>query len=375
MDRRRFLHTLAGSVGAMTVGRAWPRASGLRFTALGQSLILRDLPNQHIPGYADLRARLAGADVVFSNFEAAVGRALPPPGPNDPLPSAVIADAAVLDSLRDLSINLLSLSNNHADDGGVEGFAATIEATRRRGFTTAGTGSNLAEASRAGILKTANGTVALIAMASNALTPAGIATATQPGVNHLAVRPPVVDPSDSARVLDAIRAAARQTAMVVVYQHDHYWAPDWQDTPEWKKSWCRACIDAGATVFVSHGVPLLHGIEIYKGRPIFYGLGNFIFHLSIETSGRVPAQYQPIPVWQSVIARCEFDAGQVRSIALDPITLQSDVGIGEGSYKLHGNPMLAVAPEAIQILDRLRTLSQPLGTQIEIRGTTGHVRI
>ena len=375
MDRRRFVGMLAGFAGAAGVGRAWPHVAALRFTALGQSLILRDLASQRVPGFAKLRARLTGADVVFSNFEAAVGRPSPPPGPNDPLPSAVIADASVLDSLRDLSINLLSLSNNHADDGGSEGFGATMAAARQRGFTMAGTGTNLAEASRAGYLRTANGTVALIAMASNALTPDGIATATQPGVNHLAVRAPMVDSTDSARVLAAIRDAATQAATVVVYQHDHYWAPDWQDTPDWKKNWCRACIDAGATVFVSHGVPLLHGIEIYKGRPIFYGLGNFVFHLSIESGGRVPAQYQPTPVWQSVIARCSLDAGRVHSIDLDPITLKSDVGLGEGGYKLHGNPQLAEGAEAAEILERLRGLSRPLGTEIQITGTSGRVRI
>src|SRR5262245_38449684 len=105
LNRRRFIGTLAGLASAAGMSGAWRRsdlwrsAAGLRFTALGQSLILRDLASQRAPGFSDLRARLTGADVVFSNFEAAVGRPLPPPGPNDPLPSAVIADASVLDSL------------------------------------------------------------------------------------------------------------------------------------------------------------------------------------------------------------------------------------------------------------------------------------
>lgn len=87
-------------------------------------------------------------------------------------------------------------------------------------------------------------------------------------------------------VLDALKEMGfgllslsnNQADYVFVYHHDHYWAPDWQDTPEWKKQWRRACIDAGATAFISHGVPVIHGIEIYRDRPIFHGLGNFIFH-------------------------------------------------------------------------------------------------
>jgi len=55
---------------------------------------------------------------------------------------------------------------------------------------------------------------------------------------------------------------------VIVYQHSHYWdRGDWRRTPEWQKRWARRCIDAGATAFVGHGVPLLHGLEIYRGRP------------------------------------------------------------------------------------------------------------
>ena len=195
-----------------------------------------------------------------------------------------------------MSFDLLSLSNNHAGDLGEAGLLSTIEETTRRGFTVAGTGRTLDEASKPGYLTRPTGKVALVAMASSAIPPDRIATATRPGVNHVAQRNGVVDPADSARVLAAIEIAAEQADWVVVYQHDHYWAPDWQQTPDWKKAWCRACIDAGATTFVSHGVPILHGIEIYKGRPIFHGLGNFVFHISIELNGQVPALYTGAPV-------------------------------------------------------------------------------
>jgi poly-gamma-glutamate capsule biosynthesis protein CapA/YwtB (metallophosphatase superfamily) len=372
MERREFLGALAS---AAVAARWRSGAPALRFTAVGQSLILRDLASQQVPGLAAVKAKLSGADIVFSNFEAAVGQPLSPPGPSDPLPSAVIADARVLDSLRDLSMNLLSLSNNHADDAGAAGFRATIDAARNRGFVVAGTGETLAEAAAPGYLALPGASVALVAMASSAIDATGIATETRPGVNHLAVRGLVPDASDAQRILNAIRTAAARSPFVVVYQHDHYWAPDWQDTPEWKKAWCRACIDAGATVFVSHGVPLLHGIEIYKRRPIFYGLGNFIFHLSIETGGRVPPMYAVTPVWQSVIARCEFGDGEILSLEVDPITLQSGAGVGEGSYRQHGNPQLADGTEALEILERLQLLSRKVGTEIAITGTTGRVKL
>src|SRR6185436_5454734 len=185
------------------------------------------------------------------------------------------------------------------------------------------------------------------------------------GVNHVAMRGDAVDPADADRVLASISTAASRGRRVIVYQHDHYWAPNWQDTPQWKKGWCRACIDAGAIAFVSHGVPILHGIEIYKRRPIFYGLGNFIFHIAFEFDGRVPAPYNQTFCWQSVIADCEFDGATIRSVRLDPITLKSDVPLGEGPYTLHGNPRLAEGAEAVEILTRLRMLSAAHGTEID----------
>jgi poly-gamma-glutamate synthesis protein (capsule biosynthesis protein) len=370
MNRRRFLALTAGA--AVAAERALLRAqSRLRLMAVGQSLILRDPATQFRAGFEQMRERLGGADVAFTNLEVAIrgSRARDATASG----AGVAADPAVLDALRRLHVNLLSLSNNHAGDLGEAGLLSTIEETRNRGFTFAGTGDTLMQAARPGYLKTPRGVVALVAMASSAIPSDRMARETHAGVNHLAVRNGIVDPNDAARVLDAIRTAAAQADWVVVYQHDHYWAPDWQDTPEWKQRWCRECIDAGASVFVSHGVPILHGIEIYRDRPIFYGLGNFIFHISIELRGNVPALYTGAPVFQSVLADCDFDGNRLTSLSIDPITLKSDPGVGEGGYRLHGNPQFAIGTEADEILSRLAGLSSRFGTRMEI--ASGRARV
>lgn len=372
-NRRDFLALAAA--GLVSGQREAARSGSLRLTALGQSLILRDVAAQRSPGYEAIRARLTQSDICFSNLEAAI-RGSSARDVKAPDPNGVIAEPLVLDSLKQLSINLLSLSNNHADNLGGPGFLSTIEETRSRGFTVAGTGRTLSEASRPGELKLVDGrTVALVAMASSSIDAQSFASATRPGVNHVAQRDGIVDPMDSERILKAIKTAAKKDDWIVVYQHDHYWAPDWHDTPDWKKRWCRSCIDAGASAFISHGVPLLHGIEIYKKRPIFYGLGNFIFHLSIQVQGNVPPQYQQSECWQSVIAGCEFKGGELRALRLEPITLKSDAGVGEGGYKLHGNPRFAEGHEASDILTRLQRLSKAVGTDIEIVGSSARVRL
>src|SRR5262249_26127710 len=157
----------------------------------------------------------------------------------------VVGDPGVLDSLRKLPIELLSLASNHAYDLNEPGVLSTIQEVDARGFTHAGTGRTLDEASRAGYRDRAGGAVALIAMASSPLPSLAMADEGHPGIQHLAVRNNEVVPADRDRVLASIRSAASRARWVVVYQHDHYWAPDWHDTPDWKQRWCRACIDAG----------------------------------------------------------------------------------------------------------------------------------
>lgn len=368
LSRREWL-TMAGA-GMLAFRRRAQPASRLRVIALGQSLILRDLRTQAVPGYSALRARLAQGDVRFTNLETAIRPADMTTTP----PQAVSADAVVLDSLKDLSINLLSLANNHSGNLGEAGYRETMSATRARGLVTAGVGETLAAASAPGVLSTSHGAVALIAMASSAVPLTAMATGTRPGVNHVAMHDNTVDAPDAARVLGAIRTASSRSR-VIVYQHDHYWAPDWHDTPDWKIAWCRQCIDAGAIAFISHGVPLLHGIEIYKGRPIFYGLGNFIFHLSLDLRGRVPKEYTEAQVWQSVIADVTFEGNRATDIWLDPIVLSSTPPVGEGEYILHGNPMLASGQDAQEILERLRALCGKRGTTLEIVGSRARIHL
>lgn len=373
LNRRAFLGASAASiVGLHTLAAT----RDLKFTAVGQALILLDVRPPAYQGYAGVRERIRRADLAFTNLEVSIkGAGVEMPNdPNRPASSKVGTAPVVLDALKEMGFGLLSLSNNHADDLGAPGILSTIDETKRRGFGYAGTGRNLAEAAAPGYLATPQGKVALVAKASSSLPPESFATATRTGINHLAQKDGVVDPGDAERILASIKEAAKGADHVFVYHHDHYWAPDWQDTPDWKKQWCRACIDAGATAFISHGVPVIHGIEIYRGRPIFYGLGNFIFHLSHHLKGEIPKQFQQTAVWQSVIAECQFRRGQIASIRLDPIALKQDKA-APGSYQLDGNPRLVKGAEATEILTRLQTLSQKVGTKIEIKGDYAEVKL
>ena len=93
-----------------------------------------------------MREHLGAADVAFTNLEVAIRGPLAKDAKT--MGAGVDAEPAVLDSLRALSFDLMSLSNNHAGDLGEAGILSTIEESTRRGFAVAGTGKTLDEAAR-----------------------------------------------------------------------------------------------------------------------------------------------------------------------------------------------------------------------------------
>jgi poly-gamma-glutamate synthesis protein (capsule biosynthesis protein) len=176
------------------------------------------------------------------------------------------------------------------------------------------------------------------------------------------------DSDDTERNLRAIERIAADVDLAMVYVHHHHWYPTWDSVPEWFRSFAHRCIDAGARLVASHGVPMLQGIEIYKGAPLFYGLGNFIFHTF------QPAKYTDERIWQSVVARAAFESGICNRIELCPIVLGGERAIKEGRYDARRVPHLASAEYGEGILQRLASLSQVFGTQIDIENGRGVIR-
>ena len=138
MDRRRLL--AAGFASALTASVA-ARASGrrdLRLTLLGQSLIEHELSPAHWPGRAAIAARLARADVCFTNLETVIQ------GPRAGAPTRErltlhAGDAGVLETLKGVHVNLLATAGNHAFDLGSGGVVDTLDAIRAAGLPSAGT--------------------------------------------------------------------------------------------------------------------------------------------------------------------------------------------------------------------------------------------
>lgn len=340
----------------------------LSLVLTGQALIEHD-PRKLAPQkFAAMRPLLHGRDVVFTNLEVVIQTGVGKPIKDSYLHAAPVE---VLDCLRDLGFNLLALSNNHIGDLGPEGVLGAIRVIEEHGFVHAGAGAHLADAARPAIFNTPRGRIALVSAASGGGKRAGPPPDGPAGMNEIRRNreEPAkgLHPDDVARVLADIRTAAQQADLVIFYHHDHLWAKDMRDTPGWKQGWARACIDAGAHIFVSHGAPLLHGIEIYRDRPIFYDLGGLFFHTVTK-----PGHYVP-EVWESVIVETTFEKGRFGTITLRPIVLNEHGHAGDDFFKTRGMPEPAAPAEARRILERLAKLSAAYGTQLNVDGTSARI--
>jgi poly-gamma-glutamate synthesis protein (capsule biosynthesis protein) len=214
------------------------------------------------------------------------------------------------------------------------------------------------------------------------------------------------DPADMAGILAGIREARRMADWVVVSIHAHESAPGNNEMPAaFLIPFAHAAIDAGADVFVGHGPHVLRPIEIYKGKPIFYSMGNFIFQNDLVPfqpqdemnlanlpltaaaadyydnrdgttySGGVEQNTRSFPAskeyWESMMAEPVFDRKrELQAIELFPITL----GFGKTRPE-RGRPVMASPEEARAIIERVAKLSKAMGTTVTFHDGKGVVTI
>jgi poly-gamma-glutamate capsule biosynthesis protein CapA/YwtB (metallophosphatase superfamily) len=372
----------------------------ITITLAGQSMIRSDL-RATVPAAVAVIQELLKGDVVFTNFESTVAEK----GETVEEGRGFLTPPEALDALQAFGFNLVAFASNHAFDLKATGIQNTIREADARKLVHAGTGNNAAEAAAPAYLRTPNGTIALIASASGLIAPGGNATADRPGVNELRVEAggkqneatedlpgaPANTPNaeDAQRILRSIRDARRHADLVIAYQHNHVFGNHSFSTifsegmaerlapNDWLVKWTHAEIDAGADIVVMHGAPLLHGIEIYRGRPIFYDLGNFIYNVPPTLT------YIDEPMsWESVVAYLELEGRNLRSITLRPIALNT---IGEGQPDVHseytnnqfldtrGLPSPATGAKAGYILRRVAEESRTLGTNVRVKGDTAEI--
>lgn len=422
--------------------------SRLTLALTGDSIVQRRIQTRQDPVLRPLFDLIRGTDIAFTNLEVLANDyrghpALESGG------SHFGAPAWVLDELAEAGFGLFATATNHCLDYGVAGLLHTIEALEARGLSFAGIGRNLEDARRPAYHTHPNGTVAMLSCSAtfakgqeasaqrpdmpgrpglaplrydtvHEITEAQMAAlrdlAEQLGIEpkrreflKLGFAYPPEDPAifpvndmqfrvgekvgirtrPRAKDVDAIahwvREARGSSDLVLVSFHAHEQAEDKEQPAEFLQPFARRMIDEGADLVVGHGPHLLRGMELYKGRPIFYSLGNFFGQN--ELVPRIPSdsydRFRADPslkpgevyrvrtdndrkgfpadrrFWESLVPVCTYEDGKLAAIALHPVSL----GLGEKAHR-RGRPRLAHGDEAAGILARFAALSAPYGTAL-----------
>ncbi len=177
------------------------------------------------------------------------------------------ADPAHTALYGELGVDFVTLANNHAYDFGRDAFLDTMDSLRENGVDYAGGGRNAAEAQRPFYYLVNGRKIAFVSATraeKNIMTPE--AGPDSPGVFRC------YDPERLKQVLAEAKACSDY---VVLFVH---WGTEHTDVLEpVQKSTAHDYIDAGADLIVGAHAHQLQGIEFYKGKAIFYNLGNFWF--------------------------------------------------------------------------------------------------
>ena len=220
----------------------------------------RVIASGHDP-LAPFAALLADADYRIGNLEcpiATTGTAL------DNKIYTFRADPGVVSVLRG-RFDAMSVANNHSGDYGKDAFLETLTHLDAAGIRHFGGGKNLAEA-HAPLWISAKG-LHVAVLGYDEFKPRSFeAGATHPGVAW----------SEDSQVIADIRAARKAGAdLVIPFMH---WGWELEPGPDARqRDLARRMIDAGADVVVGGHPHVTQGAEIYRGRPIIYSLGNFVF--------------------------------------------------------------------------------------------------
>lgn len=316
--------------------------------------------------FQDVVAELGRGDLAIANLEMPLSRR----GAAVPKWANLRSDPELIEDVRRMGIGAVSLANNHMMDFEREALFDTLEACDGASVARCGAGHDLDEALRPVMLNAGGLRVALIGVACTVPLESD-ARLGKPGIAPLRIHvsfeleigqqaeqpgsmPPVrtwADAADLERVNAEIARARSEADLVIVAMHwgvPGYWlSPCFhQILAEYQTPLGHALIDAGADVIYGHHSHSLHPIEVYRGKPIIYSLGNFLFDW-------VLGFMQP----ESVIARLRVADG-VCSLELVPLLVDATTGF----------PHLATGDDARRVLELLDTLSQPFGTTLKIEG-------
>jgi poly-gamma-glutamate synthesis protein (capsule biosynthesis protein) len=252
-------------------------------------------------------ARLASADLTVGNLEGTLSRLGRPRQGGD----SFGADPRVRQGLRRAGFDVLSLANNHTGDYGLPSLVETVRRVRAAGIVPVGAGADLAEARQPAVVERNGIRFGVVAFDAIGETPA--ARAGRPGAFRLRMQPrtgPLV-PGDLNRVLDTVRDLRSRVDVLMVLPH---WGTQYTTrTVADQRRVGRALVGAGADIVVGGHPHWVQGIELHRGAPIAYSLGNYVFDMDFSRQTQEGAFLELV-----------FWGAQLKAVDVVPVRIGAD---------------------------------------------------
>ncbi|HEY4302926.1 MAG TPA: CapA family protein [Gemmatimonadaceae bacterium] len=433
------------------VFQAPPKATvkdGFTYAVLGDISQVKPVADLGLPEFESVLTIVRDADFALANQEGPAFHTATKRFAVNETGAMFPEDTTAPWDIKKMGVDMVTVANNHGMDYGADALFEDLRLLKAAGLSYAGAGANMREARAATLMTTPKGRLTVVATAGTfkpnfaaadgrgALAErAGISTVrttlfqqvTEPEMKSLvqlkAMRTPgmstdgpspkqlsVLDqiyrlgdkPGLSYRMNDydlkdimaAVHTAKQNSDFTIFTIHAHQSATGEDDTNpipgDYLVQLFHSVVDAGADVVAGHGNHLIRGIEIYKGKPIFYGLASFEFsgqpagtnvggepRLLSEPGPTGPPSDQSIrqlgngvtlTMWESIFATTQWADGKLKEVRIYPIDLNA------AGKKPKGVPSFAAPALAAKILGELRKDSAPFGTKIQIEGTVGVIR-
>jgi len=267
---RRFADTVPGRSTVLFLGD----------TASADAVLKTIRKRGHGYPFDGTRALVSGATAAVVNLEAPITES-DDPNPRRPAEYRYKIPPEAVSALREAGVDGVTLGNNHINDYRRRGIEDTLRTLDRAGLLHAGAGLSEKQARQGFVLETPGGRLGVLSYLENQrhwrLRNLAFALDTPFHDFHGAAR---LRDSDLAEDIARLRRYADVIAVAPHFGHNY--APIDED----QVALAKTCIDLGADVVIGHHAHIAQPAGVYRGKPIFYGLGNYAFGTPVPRSQR-----------------------------------------------------------------------------------------
>lgn len=245
------------------------------------------------------------------------------------------SDPNNLKAMKEAGIDVLALANNHTLDYGYEGLLDTLSYLDKNDIKRAGGGKNKQEAIEGVIIEKNGLKIGVLSFSRVVPDVKWYATDKRPGIVG------AYDPHIN-EVIVRIEEMKKETDIVILSIH---WGVELSATPRKQEmDLGKKLIDAGADIIMGHHPHVLQGVEIYKGKPIFYSLGNFVFGTKNELTSN------------TMIGQINFIDKDIDNIKIIPCSI------------IGGRPIPIIDDKRIEKIKYINTISKDFNTKFDVEG-------